>query len=336
MTKNRQILLIKRPEGFPSKDVFEITEGPLPEPAEGEVLIKTLYISVDPYMRGRMRDVVTYIEPFPLNEVIVGGVVGKVIKTNSDKFKEGDFVEGIMGWQEYSAVSEDILRKLDPEAGPLSTALGILGMPGFTSYFGLLDVGRPGDGETLVVSGAAGAVGSAVGQIGKIKGCRVVGIAGSDEKIKYITEELGFDEGINYKKVKNIRKALKKACPDGVDIYFDNVGGPISDAVLTLINNRARIVICGQIALYNDEKLPEGPLPQMQLLIKRARMEGFIVFDYQENFPKAYKELAGWIKEGKLKYRESITEGFENIPDAFLGLFTGENTGKQVVRVGTD
>jgi NADPH:quinone reductase len=245
---------------------------------------------------------------------------------------EGDFVIGNLGWQKYNAVSDASVRKLDPSIAPLTANLGVLGMTGLTAYFGLLDIGNPQEGETVVVSGAAGAVGTIVGQIAKIKGARVVGIAGSDEKISYLKDGLGFDEAINYK-TDDVYKALKNACPDGVDIYFDNVGGEISDHVLRQINKGARIAICGQIALYNLEKMDVGPRIQSQLLINSALMKGFIVSDYAAHFEEGAVQLAKWLKEGKLSYSENIVEGFENTVDAFLGLFSGENTGKQLVKV---
>ena len=335
---NRKILLASRPAGMPTLDNFKIVDAEVPQPQEGEVLIRTLYLSVDPYMRGRMSDRKSYVPPFALNEVITGGVIGEVIESRSDALKAGDIVTGLLGWQLYSVAKGDqaaatSVRKVDPRLAPMTTALGILGMPGLTAYFGLLDIGQPAAGETVVISGAAGAVGTVVCQIAKINGCRVVGIAGSDEKNRYLMNELGADAAINYKTSTDMKQALKDACPDGIDVYFDNVGGEISDAVMSLINNRARIVICGQISLYNLEKPDTGPRVQPYLLINSALMKGFIVTDYVSRFAEGINQLGEWLAAGKLKYVETIIEGFENTPQAFLGLFSGENLGKQLVKV---
>lgn len=329
---NRQILFVKRPEGLPDDRTFQMTEAPVPVPEQGEVLVRTVYLSVDPYMRGRMNDTKSYVPPFPLNEVIVGGVVGQVEDSKHPDFHPGDLVTGMMGWQDYSVVKGEELRRVDPSRVPPSTALGVLGMPGLTAYFGLLDIGTPKKGETVVVSGAAGAVGTVVGQIAKLKGCRVVGIAGSEEKVRFLKSELGFDAVINYKN-QDLKQALKEACPDGVDIYFDNVGGEISDHVIARINDFARIVICGQIALYNLEKPDLAPRIEPLLLMKRVKMQGFIVSDYQNRYQEGLTHLSEWVAEGKIKYRENIVEGLENTPEAFLGLFRGENLGKQLVKV---
>jgi hypothetical protein len=335
---NRKIILASRPSGMPTVDNFKIVDAEIPQPAEGEVLVKTLYLSVDPYMRGRMREGKSYVAPFELNEAITGGVVGEVVESRSGNFQAGDIVTGRLGWQLYSVATGEqgtpaALTKIDPALAPVTTALGILGMPGLTAYFGLLDIGHPVAGETVVVSGAAGAVGMVVCQLAKLKGCRVVGIAGSDEKNTYLTGELGVDATINYKTSSNLRQSLRDACPGGVDVYFDNVGGEISDAVLLLINHGARIIICGQIALYNLERMDVGLRPQPILLVNSALMQGFIVSDYAARFPEGIDGLGRWLAEGKLKNAENIVEGFENAPRAFLGLFAGENTGKQLVRV---
>ncbi|QHS23204.1 NADP-dependent oxidoreductase [Virgibacillus sp. MSP4-1] len=333
--KNEQILLKSRPEGTPAEDNFEIKEAEVPELSEGQVLIHSLYISVDPYMRGRMSTAKSYIEPFKVDEVISGGVVGEVVESKSDKLKAGDKVTGMLGWQRYNAVSASQVRKVDEQLAPLSAYLGILGTTGLTAYFGLLDIGQPKEGETVVISGAAGAVGMAVGQIAKMKGTRVVGIAGSDKKTEYLEKELGFDATINYKTTENIYKAVKKACPNGVDVYFDNVGGPISDAVTSLLNDFARVPVCGAISSYNITSLSEdmGPRIQPKLIKTRALMKGFIVSDYAPRFKEAARDLGQWLSEGKLKYEETIVEGFENVPQAFIGLFKGENLGKQIVKV---
>ncbi|KZE63858.1 NADP-dependent oxidoreductase [Fictibacillus phosphorivorans] len=332
MMKNEKIILVNRPKGTPQKSDFHYEEASIPELKNDQVLLKTIYLSVDPYMRGRMSDRKSYVPPFALNEPISGGVVGQVVESRSGELAEGDFVIGNLNWQTYNVASDAEVRKLDPSIAPLTANLGVLGMTGLTAYFGLLDIGDPQEGETVVVSGAAGAVGTIVGQIAKIKGARVVGIAGSDEKISYLKDELGFDAAINYK-TENVYESLKAACPNGVDVYFDNVGGEISDSVIALINKGARIPVCGQIALYNLEKADVGPRMQSQLLINSALMKGFIVSDYAAHFEEGAIELAKWLKEGKLSYSENIVDGFENTIDAFLGLFSGENTGKQLVKV---
>lgn len=331
--KNRKILLGSRPTGMPALENFRTVDAEVPQPQEGEVLLRTLYLSVDPYMRGRMSSRKSYIPPFVLNEVITGGAIGEVMESRSRAFQTGDIVTGQLGWQLYSLAKSDEIRKVDHSIAPVTTALGILGMPGLTAYFGLLDIGQPAPGETVVVSGAAGAVGTAVCQIAKIKGCRVVGIAGSDEKNRYLINELGVAATINYKTAGDLRQTLIEICPDGVDVYFDNVGGEISDAVLSLINKRARVVICGQISLYNLEKPDVGPRLQPYLLIKSALMKGFIITDYAARFTEAVKQLGQWLREGQLKYAENVVEGFENTPRAFLGLFAGQNLGKQLVKV---
>lgn len=280
-----------------------------------------------------MEDTESYVEPYKVNEVIEGGAIGEVIDSKSDRFQQGDVVLGMFGWQEYYIANEKELRKIDPSLAPISTHLGILGMTGLTAYFGLLDIGQPKEGETVVISGAAGAVGSVAGQIAKIKGARVVGIAGSDEKIQYLQEELQFDEGINYRSTKNMEEALKEACPDGIDVYFDNVGGEISDAVFTQLNRYARIPVCGAISSYNLEKTDLGPRVQATLIKKSALMQGFTVGNYANRFNEGAMQLGQWLQEGKLTYRETIKEGFENIPNAFLDLFKGNNVGKLLVKV---
>ncbi|RAP29424.1 hypothetical protein C2W64_03773 [Brevibacillus laterosporus] len=330
---NNQILLTSRPVGTPTSNNFAFITSSIPQPNDNQLLIRTLYLSVDPYMRGRMNNQESYIPPFQLNEVITGGVIGEVIETKSSDFQVGDVVLGHLGWQNYSVADANQVKKIDADLAPITTALGVLGMPGMTAYFGLLDIGQPQEGETVVISGAAGAVGMLVGQLAKMKGARVVGIAGSDEKIRYLIEELGFDTAINYKTTSNIQLELAKACPNGVDIYFDNVGGTISDAVLSLINQGARIPICGQISLYNSEKQDVGPRIQVQLLRKMATMKGFLVGQYTDRYEEGMTQMAQWIKEGKIKYSENIVEGLENAPKAFLGLFSGDNTGKQLVKV---
>jgi NADPH-dependent curcumin reductase CurA len=331
--KNRQILLASRPIGAPTLDNFKFVESDVPELQDGEVLVLTLYLSVDPYMRGRMSDRKSYVPPFQVGQVITGGAVGQVIESRSDAFKPGDIVTGMLGWQLYSVAKAGELRKIDPNLAPITTHLGVLGITGLTAYFGLLDIGKPLEGETVVVSGAAGAVGTVVCQIAKIVGCRVVGIAGGEEKCRYLKNELGVDAAIDYKSTSDMRKAIQNACPKGVDVYFDNVGGQISDAAISSINLFARIVICGLISQYNLEKPETGPPIESILLVKRALMQGFIIVDYAPRFAEGIAQLAQWLAEGKLKYAEHIVEGFENTPRAFLGLFTGENLGKQLVKV---
>ncbi|ARI75883.1 NADP-dependent oxidoreductase [Halobacillus mangrovi] len=328
---NHEIHLVKRPEAAPTHEHFEMVESEKPEPGEGEVLVKMLYVSVDPYMRGRMNDTKSYIAPFELNAPIEGGAIAEVTHSKASHLSEGDIITGMLPWKEYAVAKADSLRKIDPSLGPVTTSLGVLGMPGLTAYFGLMDIGQPKEGETIVVSGAAGAVGTTVVQIGKIVGCRVVGIAGSDEKTSYLKDELGVDETINYKK-ENVYEALQKACPDGIDVYFDNVGGDISDAVYPQLNKFARITQCGAIASYNVPN-DQGPRMQMHLIKSSALIKGFTVGDYQDRFKEGFDELSKWLKEGRLTYEETVVEGFENIPDAFFGLFEGSNLGKQLVKV---
>lgn len=332
--QNKEIRFRSRPTGVPTLDNFDIVDADVSQPGDGEVLVRTLYISVDPYLRGRMREGRSYVPPFEMGQVIESGAVGEVVESRSPKFQTGDIVTGMFGWRLHNVAKADGLMKVVvPPGVSVTTALGVLGMPGLTAYFGLLDIGQPREGETVVVSGAAGAVGMTVCQIAKIKGCRTIGIAGSDEKNKYLRDEIGVDVTINYKNP-GIQQALKDACPKGVDVYFDNVGGEVSDAVLPLINHGARISICGQISLYNLDKLDAGPRPQPYLLVNSALMEGFIITEYAARFSEGVMQLAQWLAAGKLKYAESVVEGFENTPQAFIGLFKGENLGKQIVKVG--
>jgi NADPH-dependent curcumin reductase CurA len=333
---NKRVLLAARPAGFPRESDFRIVEEPAPDPGDGQVLIRILYLSVDPYMRGRMSDAPSYAAPVQIGEVMTGGAVGRVIASRNPRFAEGDIVEGVLGWQEYALSDGRGLRKIDPSVATITTALGVLGMPGLTAYFGVVDICRPKAGETMVVSGAAGAVGSIAGQIGKILGARVVGAAGSDDKIAWITVELGFDAGFNYKRESNYRATLKELCPQGIDSYFDNVGGALTDAVISLINVHARVAICGQISQYNLERPEMGPRWLGQLIVKRALVRGFLILDYASRFGEGLKQMAQWLKEGKLKYREQFTEGIESAPRAFLGMLRGENTGKQLVRVAVE
>lgn len=332
--KTEQIVLASRPKGLPTRDNFRMEDAELPDLQTGEVLLKGLYYSVDPYMRGRMNDAKSYAPPFELNKPLYGGVIGKVTESKSANYKTGDVVVGNFPWRKEFIATEKELRKIETSLAPASYYLSILGMTGLTAYFGLMHIGKPQSGETVVVSGAAGAVGIVVGQIAKIQGCHVVGIAGSDEKIKMLTSEFGFDDAINYKTTPDINQAIAAACPEGVDVYFDNVGGEISDAVIKNINFHARIPLCGQIALYNSTEAPMGPRIQPMLLTRSVLMQGFIVGNYQNQFPEGIQMLSQWVKEGKLKFTETIEEGFENLPQALLGLFKGENTGKMVVKAG--
>ena len=331
--QNREIRLASRPTAMPALNNFKIVDADVPPLNNGEVLVRTLYISVDPYLRGRMREGRSYVPPFEVGQVIESGVVGEVVESRAPEFQPGDIVTGMLGWRLYNVAKAAGLRKIDPRVAPVTTALGVLGMPGLTAYFGLLDIGQPKTSETVVVSGAAGAVGMTVCQIAKIKGCRTVGIAGSDDKNQYLRDELGVDATINYKTAGDMKQALAQACPNRIDVYFDNVGGEISDAVLPLLNHGARVVICGQISLYCLDKPDVGPRPQPYLLVNRALMKGFIVSDYAARFSEGVIQLVQWLTAGKLKYAESVAEGFQNTPQAFIGLFTGENLGKQIVKV---
>lgn len=329
----KQIVLARRPRGIPTLDNFKFENMELADVKTNEVLLKVLYYSVDPYMRGRMNDAKSYVAPFQVGEPIAGAVIAEVMESKSAKFKKNDIVVGNLPWREQSISSEANIQKIDSTVAPASYYLGVLGMTGLAAYFGLTDIGRPETGETVVVSGAAGAVGIVVGQIAKILGCYVVGIAGSDEKIKLLKEEYGFNEAINYKTTADITKSIAATCPKGVDVYFDNVGGKISDAVIANINFHARIVLCGQISLYNNTEIPMGPRLQPMLLTKSALMQGFIVGNYQSRFAEGIEHLTKWVKEGKLKFTETIVHGFDQLPEALLGLFKGENTGKMVVEV---
>jgi len=333
---NREWVFAQRPDGEPDMDSFELRESDVPEPRHGELLVRVRYLSVDPYMRGRMRDAESYAEPWDIGDPMAGAVVGEVVESESDAYEAGDLVTGNGTWADYSVLDADSVAPVDPAVADLPAYLGVLGMPGRTAYFGLLDVGDPKPGDTVVVSGAAGAVGSVVGQIAKRNGCRVVGFAGTDEKVEWLTDDLGFDAAINYKEVDDYRAALDDAAPGGVDVYFDNVGGPITDAVFTRLNLDARVAVCGQIAHYNDEGVPTGPRKLPQLISARAKVQGLLVGDYATRFEEASDQLAEWVVSGDLSHRESIVDGLENAPDAFLGLFSGDNIGKQVVAVSGD
>ncbi len=332
---NRQITLAARPANYPTESDFNLIESPVPQPGEGEVLVRTIWLSLDPYQRGRMRANHPYATPMDLGQVIVGGVVGRIVESRTPTFKVGEIVEGPLGWQEFAVSDGGNLRRVDPGLGPLSTALGVLGMPGMTAYFGFLEIGRPRPGETVVVSAASGAVGQLVGQIAKNMGCHTIGIAGTAEKIEYIKDELGFDAGINYK-TENVDAALTKVCPLGVDVYFDNVGGAITDAVFDHLNLGARISICGSISQYNQDEPEPGPRKMGLLVGKQARAEGFLVGQFKDRHEVGRQRLAGWIKEGRIKYREDVVEGLENAPLAFIGLMQGRNFGKLLVKVSEE
>ena len=333
---NRQIVLAKRPTGKPESINFRLEETSMPVPKDGQVLCKTIYLSLDPYMRGRMNAGKSYAPPVEIDEVMVGGTVGQVIESKNSEFRDGDFVFGYGGWQEFWVQQGKELKKVDSQIAPISTATGVLGMPGVTAYTGLLNIGQPKKGETVVVAAASGAVGSVVGQIAHIKGARAVGIAGSEEKCKFVTEEFGFDACVNHNSP-DFAEALKNACPDGIDVYFENVSGKVFETVMPLLNDFARIPVCGLIALYNATELPPGPnltpLLMRDILVKRLTFRGFIVWDFAAQEKEALTELAKWIKEGKLHYREDIVDGLENAPEAFMGLLEGKNFGKLVVQV---
>jgi len=330
---NRQVRLAARPVGLPKDSDWDHTEEPVTEPGDGEVLVKVKYLSLDPAMRGWMNDARSYMPPVGLGEVMRAGGCGEVVASGHPGFAPGDHVTGVTGIQEYATLSGDALVKVDPELAPLPVYIGTLGMPGMTAYFGLLDIGKPKEGDTVVVSGAAGAVGGVVGQIAKIKGCRAVGIAGGKEKCRHVVEELGFDACVDYKS-DNVAKALRQHCPDGIDVYFDNVGGEILDAALAQLARHARVVICGAISQYNATEGMRGPANYMSLLVNRATMTGFLVFDFASRFGEAAKEMAGWLADGRLKTFEDVaTGGVANFPDTLLRLFRGENTGKLVLEV---
>lgn len=333
---NRRILLAARPVGEPKDTDFRLVEEPVPAPGPGQLLIRTLWLSLDPYMRGRMSDAKSYATPVEIDQVMVGGAVGRVVASNHPGFASGDIVEGRTGWQDYALSDGAGLLKVDPSLAPISTAVGVLGMPGRTAYTGLLTIGQPKPGETVVVSAASGAVGSVVGQIAKIKGARVVGIAGGAEKGAYLTGELGFDAAVDHR-APDFAEQLRAAVPDGIDVYFENVGGAVWQAVWPLLNPFARVPVCGLIAQYNATGLPDGPnlVPAMMrdVLSKRLTLRGFIVSDFADQQAAFLRDVSGWIRDGRIRYREDIAEGLENAPRTFLRLFRGENFGKLLVRV---
>jgi len=330
---NKVILLNNRPIGKPKLGDFKISKEEIPVAKEGEILLKTIYVSVDPYLRGRMNDSKSYVPPFELNKAMQSGIIAEVQASKHSKFKTGDFLSGNLEWKEYQISNGQGLHKVDENKVKLSAYLGVLGMTGLTAYLGLTEIGLPKEGETLFISGAAGAVGTIVGQVGKLLGCKVVGITGSDEKVALLKSKFKFDSAINYKTTPDLKEAIKNVSPNGIDIYFDNVGGEISDAVLANINRYARLPVCGAISLYNNTKVALGPRLQPIILTKSATMRGFIVGDFFEKFPAATKHLTGWLRENKITFSETIIEGFDNIPQAFIDLFEGKNEGKMIVKV---
>jgi NADPH-dependent curcumin reductase CurA len=330
------MVLASRPVGAPTPENFRLEHSEIPTPAHGELLLRSVYLSLDPYMRGRMSDAKSYADPVALGETMVGGTVCQVIESNHPNFDKGEWVLAFTGWQDYGISDGEGLIKMGMNPSHPSYALGVMGMPGFTAYMGLLDIGQPKEGDTLVVAAATGAVGSMVGQIGKLKGCRVIGVAGGEEKCRYAKEQLGFDECIDHK-AEDFAEQLATACYNGIDVYFENVGGKVFDAVMPLLNTGARIPLCGLISQYNATSLPEGPdrmsMLMAQLLIKRIKMQGFIIFDdYGHRYGEFAQQMTQWVSEGKIHYREHLVEGLENAPEAFIGLLEGKNFGKLVIK----
>lgn len=337
---NRRIVLASRPQGAPVASDFRLEQQPVPKPGPGELLLRTVFLSLDPYMRGRMSDAPSYAPPVEVDDVMVGGTVSRVVASNNPDYSVGDWVLSYSGWQDYALSDGHGLQHLGKAPRHPSHALGVLGMPGFTAYMGLLDIGQPQPGETLVVAAATGPVGSTVGQIGKIKGCRVIGIAGGEEKCRHALQVLGFDECLDHHAA-DFAERLAKACPDGIDVYYENVGGKVFAAVLPLLNAKARVPVCGIVAHYNDTGAPEGPdrLPALMgsILRKRIRMQGFIIFDdYADGYDAFHRDMSKWLEQGLIQYREEIVDGLQNAPQAFIGLLQGKNFGKLVIRVGND
>ena len=338
---NRQIVLAARPDGLPKESDLRLVEGPVPEIGEGQLLVRAHYLSADPFQRLRMNDSARYGQPLALDDVFRGRMVGEVVRSNHAGFTPGEFVEGMLGWQEYAVSDGSYSRaeyapgvtKVDPDLAPISTSLGILGFPGVTSYFALLELCDPKPGETVVITSAAGAVGSLAGQIAKIKGCRVVGLTSTDEKVAYIVDELGFDAGINYRTEANLSDALRRTCPDRIDVHFDNVGGEIADTILRHLNTHARIALVGGISHINDAQPRLAPDLSGLLTAARARLQGFIVYDYEDRADEARHTIASWLKDGRIKYRETVMEGIENAPRALISVLQGGNIGKQLIKV---
>jgi NADPH-dependent curcumin reductase len=336
---NHRILLAARPQGEPKESDFRLVEEPVPEPGPGQMLLRTLYLSLDPYMRGRMNPGPSYAPAVEVGQAMVGGTVSRVEASNLEAFQPGDIVEAYTGWEDYALSEGRGVRKLDPSLAPLTTALGVLGMPGMTAWAGLMNIGQPKPGETVVVAAASGAVGSVVGQLAKVQGCRAVGIAGGEEKCRYVVEQLGLDACVDHRRA-DFAEALKAECPKGIDVYFENVGGPVFDAVLPLLNPFARVPVCGLIAHYNDSRPPEGPdrLPRfmMQILVKRLTLRGFIVSDFARQQADFLAEVGPLVRDGRIKFREHIIDGLENAPRGLMGLLRGENFGKTIVRVAPE
>ncbi|HEY1612820.1 MAG TPA: NADP-dependent oxidoreductase [Rhizomicrobium sp.] len=337
MSGNREVRLKQRPTGMPAPGDFELVDNPIPEPAPGEVLVRNIFMSVDPYMRGRMVDRKSYVPPFQIGEVLSGGAVGKVVATNGNtQFHEGDYVSHFSGWREWFTTSGADLMKIDASAAPIQAWLGTFGMPGLTAYGGLLKTGKLKDGERVFVSAASGAVGAVVCQIAKNKGCTVVGSAGSDEKCDWLVREVGIDKAINYRTCGNLEAALRDAMPDGIDVYFENVGGAHLEAALANMRMHGRIPVCGMIAQYNATELPPGPSNIFLVIPQRLTIEGLLVTDFMQLMPDFLRDMTAWTKAGKMKWRETILDGIERAPEAFIGLFKGENFGKALVRLSPD
>jgi NADPH-dependent curcumin reductase CurA len=334
-TINKQIRLASRPSGWVTEDNFTLTEESVPSPGNGQLLVRNIFMSVDPYMRGRMNDRKSYVPPFQIGEVLQAGVVGQVVASEHADFSEGDYVTGMLGWENYSLSDGGQLRKVESGPAPLSWHLGILGMPGMTAYAGLFSVAGLQTGESVFVSAASGAVGSVVGQLAKIHGCRVAGCAGSDEKVALLKDEFGYDAAFNYRDSKSINQSVADVCPDGIDVNFENVGGEIFEAALWNMREFGRVALCGMISNYNDEKLQPGPRGMFVIIGRRLRIQGFIVTDYMDLAGEYAGKVAGWMAEGKLRYRETIAEGVESAPGAFISMLKGGNTGKQIVQLGT-
>ena len=334
-TMNKQIRLASRPSGWVTEENFTVTEEALPDPGDGQLLVRNIFMSVDPYMRGRMNDTKSYVPPFQIGEVLQAGIVGQVVSSNHADYAEGDYVVGMLGWENYSISDGAQLRKIEAHAVPLSYHLGILGMPGMTAYIGLHTIAQAQAEDSVFVSAASGAVGSIVGQLAKIHGCRVAGCAGSDDKVALLTDELSFDAAFNYRSSKSLPGSMTEVCPEGIDVNFENVGGEIFEAALWSMRDFGRVALCGMISNYNDEQLQPGPRGMAVIIGRRLRIQGFIVTDHIDVFPEYAAKVTGWLAEGKLQYRETIAEGIENAPAAFISMLKGGNTGKQIVQLSS-